>query len=93
MKLKLTAERVRSAKLPMAVAGSGRTTETTIADTETPGLCLRVYSSGKRVFMVRYRVGTGRDAMARRHTIGNADKVSLGSRRSLRSLPTAAMRS
>jgi len=81
MKQKLTAARVRDAKAPEPIEGTGRKTEITISDTDTPGLCLRVYSTGAKAYMVRYRVGSGRGAASRRHTIGATDRVSLGDAR------------
>ena len=46
-------------------------------DADQPGLVLRVYPTGRKVFLAFYRVGTGRKAEQRWPRIGRADKIAL----------------
>lgn len=63
------AETVRLTKRSVdALAAPER--ETFVWDAELPGFGLRLWPSGKRVFVVQYRVGGGRGGRQRRLTIG-----------------------
>src|SRR4249919_4373572 len=55
--------------------------ELTFRDTEVRGLQIRLRSSGAGTYEVRYRVGGGRGAPMRRHTIGSRQQISLATAR------------
>jgi hypothetical protein len=50
-------------------------------DSERPGLCVRVYPSGRKVFTLLYRAGGGRAARLRWLTVGEVGAVSLADAR------------
>src|SRR3954453_10290282 len=68
-RLRLTASRVTS--LPIA------TREYAIWDEGTPGFGVRVYPTGKRRFVYRYRAGVSRSAPSRMVTIADVRKLGL----------------
>lgn len=67
----LTTQRIARAVCPAGKA------QVLLWDAVQPGLALRVYPSGRRVFTAFYRAGSGRKAMQRWLTIGDADAISL----------------
>jgi mRNA-degrading endonuclease toxin of MazEF toxin-antitoxin module len=71
---KFTVERIE--KLSAPTHG-----ELTFRDTEVRGLQIRLRSSGAGTYEVRYRVGGGRTAPMRRHTIGSRQQISLATAR------------
>jgi integrase len=71
MRIALTAQRIAQATCP-----PGKNCDD-LQDTVLPGLLVRVYKTGTKVFMVRYRVGSGRGAPQRWDRIGDAGAVSL----------------
>lgn len=71
---KFTVERIE--KLAAPTHG-----ELTFRDTEVRGLQIRLRSSGAATYEVRYRVGGGRAAPMRRHTIGSRQQISLATAR------------
>jgi hypothetical protein len=71
---KFTVERIEKLSAP----ANG---EVTFRDTEVKGLRLRLRSSGAATYEVRYRVGGGRAAPMRRHTIGSRQQISLATAR------------
>lgn len=48
-----------------------------LSDAGQPGLLLRVYRTGHKVFLVAYRIGIGRKGKQRWHRIGDAAAISL----------------
>ena len=75
---KFTIERIEK----LAAPSDG---EATFRDTEVRGLQVRVRASGAMTYEVRYRVGGGRGAPMRRHTIGPCQRVSLAAARKIAS--------
>ena len=71
MRIALTAQRIEQARCP---AGKGKDH---IWDSVQPGLALRVYATGRKVFVAFYRVGSGRKAPQRWDLIGDAGAISL----------------
>jgi integrase len=67
----LTAQRLKRASCPPGKA------QRLIWDAVQPGLALRVYPTGRKTFLVFYRVGAGRKGIQRWDKIGNADAISL----------------
>ena len=50
-------------------------------DSERPGLCVRIYPKGRRVFTVLYRTQGGRKGRLRWLTLGEVGAISLGDAR------------
>ena len=69
-RMKLTRERVRQVKAPAAA-------ETTVWDTEVPGLGVRCLPTGVKSYILAYRAGHGRAGTARRITRGKVGAVTL----------------
>jgi integrase len=70
----LTADRIKRATCPPGVASK---TGALVWDSVQPGLVLRVYPNGRKVFFAFYRVGSGRKAPQRWDRIGDADAIAL----------------
>jgi integrase len=70
----LTAQRIEHATCP---PGTGSKTGVLIWDSVQPGLVLRVYPNGRKVFFAFYRVGSGRKAPQRWDRIGDAAAIAL----------------
>jgi integrase len=78
-RIKFTAARVSSLTI--------ETREYAVWDEGTPGFGVRVYPTGKRRFVYRYRAGASRSAPARMVTIGDVRKIGLeDARRTARDL-------
>jgi integrase len=73
-RIALTAQRIERATCP---AGTGSKTGVLLWDSVQPGLVLRVYPNGRKVFFAFYRVGSGRKAPQRWDRIGAADAIAL----------------
>ena len=71
MRIALTAQRIERAVCP-----PGKDKDH-LWDSVQPGLALRVYATGRKVFMAFYRVGSGRGAPQRWDRLGDADAISL----------------
>jgi integrase len=70
-RIELTAQRVSRATCPPEKAIAD------LSDAGQPGLMLRVYRTGHKVFMVAYRVGAGRTGKQRWLKIGDAAAISI----------------
>jgi integrase len=73
-RIALTADRIKRATCPPGVASK---TGALVWDSVQPGLVLRVYPNGRKVFFAFYRVGSGRKAPQRWDRIGDADAIAL----------------
>src|SRR3954449_13099146 len=60
-------------------------------DAVQPGLCVRVYPSGRRTFLALYRAGKGRSAPKRWLTLGEVGAVSLADARKAASVHLGAV--
>jgi len=76
MKTALTEGRLRSISTPLR-------SDVFVWDTRVPGFGVRLYSGGKRVYFIQYRVGGGRAARQRRLTLGEMGVLSLDAARDL----------
>lgn len=73
-RIALTAQRIERATCP---ASTGSKTGVLLWDSVQPGLVLRVYPNGRKVFFAFYRVGSGRKAPQRWDRIGDANAIEL----------------
>jgi len=75
-RIALTAQRIEGASCPPGAR------QALVWDSVQPGLVLRIYPTGRKVFLTFYRVGSGRRAPQRWDQIGLADAISLKDARS-----------
>ena len=74
-RVKLTMQRIASATCPPDKA------HVLLWDSERPGLCVRIYPKGRRVFTVLYRTQGGRKGRLRWLTLGEVGAISLADAR------------
>jgi integrase len=74
-KVTLTTQRIAAATCPADKS------ELIIPDAAQPGLAVRVYPTGRKAFVIQYRVGGGRAARQRRLALGDVNKISLAAAR------------
>jgi integrase len=75
-RVNLTVERIKDASCPRGKS------ELILQDADVPGLAVRIYPTGRKVFIIQYRAeGGGRQAPQRRLALGEVGSISLSDAR------------